>query len=377
MDRTKEFIEKSKKLHGDKYDYSKVDYKNTRTKVCIICPIHGEFWQLPNSHINGNGCKFCAIERIRESLSSNAEEFVKRAREVHGDKYDYSKVEYKNANTKVCIICPIHGEFWQLPTGHLNGQGCQRCYGNNISNTEEFIENAKKIHGDKYDYSKVDYKNNKVKVCIICPEHGEFWQKPNGHLSGNGCKKCSYVERGKNKSKTTEQFIEAAKQIHGNKYDYSKVDYKNNHTKVCIICPEHGEFWQKPNNHLTNKQDCPKCKQSKLEKELALWLQSKNINYVTQKKFEWLKSKQNYLRLDFYLPDYNVAIECQGGQHFFQVEHFGGEEAFKKQQIWDKLKKKLCNEHGIKMIYYTKKEFKNDSNITDKRLLLKEIINNF
>ena len=197
---TKEFIEKAKKVHGERYDYSKVEYINAHTKVCIVCPIHGEFWQTPNNHTNKTkpkGCPKCAGKLVTDTDS-----FIKEARKIHGDKYDYSKVRYINAHTKVCIICPIHGEFWQLPTNHLRGKGCQKCknelLGNlNSSSTNDFIIKAKNVHGDKYDYSKVEYVNNHTQVCIICPIHGEFWQNPNHHLRGHGCRKCreSHLEK--------------------------------------------------------------------------------------------------------------------------------------------------------------------------------------
>ena len=131
-----------------------------------------------------------------KGYKSTNEEFIKKARKVHGDKYDYSKVNYVKSKTKVCIICPIHGEFWQTPNNHLQGQDCPQC-GEikrkiSLSDTKDiFISKAKQVHGDRYDYSKVEYKNNRTKVCIICPTHGEFLQKPNSHLNGQGCRKCS------------------------------------------------------------------------------------------------------------------------------------------------------------------------------------------
>ena len=124
--------------------------------------------------------------------------------------------------------------------------------------TENFIERANKIHGNKYDYSKVKYVNNSTKICIICPEHGEFWQTPSNHLAGKGCIKCRHVKVGNIRRKTLKSFIDEAKSIHGNKYDYSKMDYITAEKKVCIICPEHGEFWQNPSSHL-NGAGCPKC----------------------------------------------------------------------------------------------------------------------
>ena len=329
-------IERAKKVHGDKYDYSKVEYNGIHTKVCIICPKHGEFWQEPNSHLHGNGCPKCAgLKKL------TTEEFIEKAKEVHGNKYDYSKVEYVNGKTKVCIICPIHGEFWQTPSAHIHQkQGCIYCSGRKL-NLNSFIEKAKKIHGDKYDYSKVEYVNNNTKVCIVCPEHGEFWQKPVNHLRGNGCPKCANEY-----SPSTEEWIERAKQVHGDKYDYSKSTYVNAATRICVICRKHGEFWVFPNNHLKGN-GCPNCNKSKLENILSFYLIKNNIEFTFNKKFEWLKNKKA-LSLDFYLPEYNVAIECQGEQHLLEGREFDN----KRQIENDIIKNKLCLENGIKLLYF-------------------------
>ena len=184
---TEEFIKKAKIIHGDKYDYSKVEYVNSMVKVCIICPIHGEFFVKPNDHIH----KKCGCVKCSGRYLSSKEAFVEKARLIYGDKYDYSKVNYINNKTKVCIICPIHGEFWQRPNDHLSGYSCNRCANNYKLSTEEFIEKAKLVHGDKFDYSKVEYNGAKEKVCIICPIHGEFWQIPNNHLNSSGCPICN------------------------------------------------------------------------------------------------------------------------------------------------------------------------------------------
>ena len=261
---TDEFIAKAKKIHGDKYDYSKVKYVDAKSKVCVVCPEHGEFWQIPYHHTKGCGCPKCANKNKGEYRRSSKKDFITKARKIHGDKYDYSNVDYVNNYTKVCIICPKHGEFLQTPSNHLSGKGCPKCKADKtrerlILSKEGFIKKARLVHGNKYDYSKVEYVNNITKVCIICPEHGEVWQTPNHHLSGCGCHKCG----GEKQTSTKEKFIKKAKEIHGDKYDYSKVDYSNAHTKVCIICPNHGEFWQTPNNHLRG-HGCPKCKRNQL-----------------------------------------------------------------------------------------------------------------
>ena len=185
------FIQK----HAARYDYSKVIYLGMFIKVIIICPIHGEFLQTPNDHLNGAGCSKCKSCKIGNQFRFNIEEFIEKARTVHGYFYDYSNVNYINALTKVSIICPIHGKFNQTPASHLSGCGCPKCkfiYLNNLlkSNLEEFIKKAQAIHNGKYDYSLAIYTTAKSKIIIICPFHGEFTQTPNDHLSGRGCPRC-------------------------------------------------------------------------------------------------------------------------------------------------------------------------------------------
>ena len=225
------------------------------------------------------------------------------------------------------------------------------------SNKIEFEEKARKIHGDKYDYSKVEYVNNKTKVCIICPIHGEFWQRPNDHLSGNGCKICNNEYK-----PTTEEWVEKAKKVHNNKYDYSKVEYVSAFSKVCIVCHTHGDFWQSPVNHLFGKCGCPMCnsnKKSVLERTVEKILNENSINYEREKTFEWLINKSN-LYLDFYLPKYCLGIECQGEQHYRPIEKFGGEKEFLKIKERDSKKLELCELNGINIIYINRKNIKND-----------------
>lgn len=348
-----DFIKRAREIHGNKYDYSKTEYNKSSEKVCIICPEHGEFWQEANSHLRGCGCPKCRSEKMSNLLKSGTKEFIEKAKQIHGDKYDYSKVNYINNCTKVCIICPKHGEFWQTPNDHLSGYGCGECGGTKKMSTEKFIEKARKIHGGKYDYSKVEYVNNKTKVCIICPEHGEFLMNPNDHLCGHGCPNC-----GGAKKLSKKDFIEKAMKVHDDKYDYSKVEYINNKTKICIICPEHGEFWQTPNGHL-NGQGCPNCKESHLERSIHLLLEKNEIKHARRKRFLWLGRQH----LDFYLPDYNIAIECQGEQHYKSVNIWGGENGLQNRKKLDDEKKKKCEEHNIKLIYVGSDSYSNKYNI--------------
>jgi len=305
-------------------------------------------------------------------MAYNTKSFIEEAKRIHGDRYDYSKVDYERCNIKICIICPKHGEFWQTPHMHLQGQGCKKCsVSKQACNVEDFVKKAKRIHGDKYDYSKVDYMNSHTKICIICPKHREFWQTPNDHLNGKGCKKCGSESSSLLRKKTTEEFIVKAKIIHGDRYDYSKVEYKGCFEKICIICPKHGEFWQTPNSHL-NGQGCPICRESKMETMVRDILVKNNINFIQEKKFDWLGLQS----LDFYLPDYKLAIECQGVQHFKPVS-FGSKKVNKYEMLElvknrDKKKKELCKLNDINIIYFSTEVCANNI-VKDENNLIKEI----
>lgn len=183
---TDSFINKAILLHGDKYDYSLANYEKAKTKVKIICKKHGIFEQRPSMHMKGQGCPKCF------SLKGNKNQFIKKAVKIHGNKYNYSLVEYKDSRTKVTIICPIHKEFNQRPSSHINGQGCPRCTDRGKMTTEDFIKKANEVHGNKYDYSKTDYKGSFLKVQIKCITHGYFNQQTSNHLSGKGCPKCAH-----------------------------------------------------------------------------------------------------------------------------------------------------------------------------------------
>lgn len=181
-----DFITKAIKKHNNIYDYSLVEYKNSRHKVKIICSKHGIFEQNAQNHLNGQGCPICF-----GSKKNNTIEFIKNAKIIHGDKYDYSLVKYENRSKNIKIICPEHGVFEQMPYVHLRGSICYKCFAKNkCESTEDFIIRSKKIHYDKYDYSLVDYKNVTSNVKIICPKHGIFLQTPSSHLRGYGCQIC-------------------------------------------------------------------------------------------------------------------------------------------------------------------------------------------
>ena len=409
---TEDFVRKAKNIHGDKYNYSKVDYIKSNISVVIKCPEHGFFKQIPNSHLMGHGCKLCANALSASKRVSNKEQYILKAKKVHGDKYDYSKAIYKNFHTKIAIRCPEHGLFKQTPANHLN-YGCNLC-GNvltsskQIDSVEEFILKAKMAHGDKYDYSEVEYKNTKTKIEIRCPEHGLFKQTPGSHLSGKGCKRCAHNFLSSRFSATEEEFILKAKMVHGDKYDYSEVEYKNALTRIVIRCPEHGLFKQTPGSH-TYGSGCKKCGYEKIglknrSNKEKFTLNAKKVHggkynysevfYVTGrievmiecpkhgfffqipqnhlngagcnrcinksegKIAEYLKRKHIVYRsfrindqrkhFDFYLPKYNQLIERDGEQHYME-KAFTKEISLADQQRNDKYKTKLAKKNGYKI----------------------------
>jgi very-short-patch-repair endonuclease len=338
---TKEdFVKKANIIHSNKYDYSLVEYINNKTKVKIICPEHGIFETRPDNHTNKpSGCPKCANNQLYTK-----DVYIERCNKVHNNKYDYSLIEYKSAHNKIKIICPEHGVFVQDAYTHINGVGCPKCSNNYSYTTAEYIDLVKIQHNNKYDYSLVEYVNSKIKIKIICPIHGVFEQDPSSHLKGVGCHEC-YVDKMRY---NTEKFIELSKKKHGNKYDYSLVEYEHSKKNVKIICPNHGVFEQKSGSHIKG-DGCPVCKESKGEKEISILLENKNIDFIRQKYFDNCKDDR-YLPFDFYLPEHNICIEFDGLQHFKPIEYFGGEKTFKTTKKHDKIKNEYCADNGIKLI---------------------------
>lgn len=251
-----QFVEKARKIHHDRYDYSLVKYVNSHTKIKIACAVHGYFFQTPGAHINQRqGCSKCSG---KYRLSNK--EFVEKAKNIHNGKYVYSLVNYINNYTKVKIICLLHGEFFQTPNNHLQNHGCPTCARNAaFLSIEEFIKRANQVHDFKYSYKNMCYVKTSVEVSITCFIHGEFEQTPNNHLSGQGCPKCGIAAR----TLTTSEFIKKANNIHDNKYSYNLVDYKHSFIKVKIVCSIHGPFKQLPSNHLLG-HGCQYCASEKM-----------------------------------------------------------------------------------------------------------------
>lgn len=250
-------------------------------------------------------------------------DFIQRACEKHGDRYDYSKVLYIAAKKKVMIICPEHGEFEQTPANHCTGHGCYECGGNKPLTSDRFIERANKIHKGRYDYSRVEFKNVESKVEIICPKHGPFPQRLMSHLKGFGCDRCGWAETGKKLSHSYERFLKDARRAHGDKYDYSQVKYVNALSKVTIICPDHGAFEQIPANHIRDV-GCSKCG----DESTAAKKTGTTEDFV-QKAREVHGDRYDYSRVEYKSSHEKVEIVCAKHGSFWQspANHTKGDTA--------------------------------------------------
>lgn len=366
---TEEFIADARKVHGNKYDYSKVDYKGHRKPVCIICLEHGEFYQTPESHLAQRGCRKCGIEKERKNNTLTNEQFVSRAKVLHGDRYDYSDVQYINSHTKVNIKCNKCGRhFWQTPNSHLNGNNCPIC-GNYYIDSDMFKKRAAKVHNNKYNYDKTIYVSANKKVLITCPIHGDFLQTPRSHTSGAGCPVCGKELNVISKRYTKDSFIKASQKVHGDKYDYSQVQYKNGFIKVLIGCRKHGYFLQQPYSHLAGC-GCPKCKRSIGEDKIALYLERNGIEYEDQYLIynEDLFCKNKRIFIDFYIPWKNLFIEFNGSQHYKREKYFEERRSFEEQKNRDDAIKTYCKQHGIGLLEIPYTKLKNIDEVLDKAL---------
>ena len=303
-EKTLNFIKKAKEIHSDKYKYDKTVFVRSDKKLCITCPVHGDFMMTPYNHLHGRGCKKCGIKQ-----RVTTEDFVSKAIEKYGNKYDYSRVKYVNSTTPVEIVCPSHGLFTQKPSYHMIWCGCKECAKENakhvIKTTEEFINDAKLIHGETYDYGKVDYKNKTEKVCIICKKHGEFYQSPGHHLTGQGCPICGAQRTFEKQRYTTESFIKRAKVVHGDKYDYSKTEYVDSRTHVCITCKMHGDFFQMPAAHLSG-EGCRKCSTEKVHKEQR----SNTEEFLEKAKKSHWNHNYDFSLVDYFNNEKKITVIC-------------------------------------------------------------------
>lgn len=365
-------IEEIQKLIGEKYNV--ISYKGSRKPVVLNCPTHGEFKKRIDHIRQEKGEELCQKCRKEKERIEKFKEFERLGKQIHDNRYVYHLEYFTKMSAPTLITCPTHGNFSQIAENHIWAkQGCPKCAderkkGKYKYSREEIVEMCKKVHGDKYIYDDIIFQGIKSKILNIkCPKHGYFDQIAYDHIRGFGCEKCKFESQ----IMTKDEFIEKAIKVHNGFYSYDKekIVFVNTNIKIPIICPIHGEFWQRPANHLLGV-GCPYCQSSKLENEIAELLKTNNINFIQKHHTNWL----GRLELDFYLPQYNIGIECQGLQHFEPISYFNGDEGLKHTIERDKRKLKLCNENNLKLLYYSNLGIQYPYKVfEDKNLLLKEI----
>ena len=258
---TAEFIARARAKHGEKYDYSATVYTGSLNRITVTCPDHGVFTPVANSHLK-TGCKFCGFASSSAKQCMTTEEFVTRARKLYGDKYDYSQTVYVHSLKKLTITCPKHGDFEMEGHRHLKAGGCTKCSGGleQVVDTASFVRRVTAMYDGMYDYSKADYKGCGEPVIVGCRTHGDFSVTPVLHIHHRvGCPMCTEAVTGGKKFLGTEGFIERARAVHGNTYNYDKVLYVNIDTKVVITCLVHGDFEQSAWSHIGQRQGCSQC----------------------------------------------------------------------------------------------------------------------
>ena len=303
------------KMWKDEYDYSLlVEYKNNKQKIPIICHKHGIFFMSANDHLRGHGCPKCADEKTGERCRMTYEEFIRCAKEVHGDFYGYSKITKEN-----------------------------------------FIDS----HHD---------------VVITCPIHGDFEQSPNEHLGGKGCYWCGKKRMAEKQALKLEDVIERLNIIHHFKYDYSEfTEYHSKDDRITVICPTHGKWEVSVNNHLYQQSGCPHCKRSLGEEKVAEFLSKNNITFKEQYRInnESILCSNTRIFVDFYVPEQNVFIEYNGIQHYKENPMFSTR-SLSEQKERDFAVSLYCKQHKIKLIEIPYTEFDNIDEILSKELKVKK-----
>lgn len=308
------FVSLSRNKHGNRYDYSNVEFRNQHEKVEIICPEHGSFWQPVNDHLKGHGCAKCGKKKgvATRQTGRIPYDWKGRAIQFHGDMYDYSESKFLGWNKKVTIICHLHGPFDQLPTNHLRGNGCPTCRQEKARlGFDQFVQRANERHGDKYDY--VSYCHEKNQVGIVCAIHGHFTQRRFDHLNGAGCPSCANAAAQDRMRYTREEICDQISLRWGDKIAIS-ADYHDKQTKTKFLCMVHGEFETDANSLLNTKHGCPRCAAA----ERAVCLQmtqemfEKKANFIHGGKYEYGVYKGCDSKIEVSCPEHGSFVQSAG-----------------------------------------------------------------
>lgn len=364
---TDQFIERARERYGDRFAYDRCAYKNMKTHVCITCPEHGDVMVHPESFLVKvrHGCPKCGMRHAKKPPQYTTESLIAKYRAIWGEEFDYSEVVYEAWEEKVKIRHRECGRvMWQVPGSHFR-HGCLPCSAKRrgalmrLKSKRRFLQRARAIHGQKYEYDVDRFSSMKAHIEVKCLKHKTtFCCSPNNHLhptAPTGCPACAMEERRSALSMGVSEFAAKAQAVHGDFYGYDLVEYTNNKGLVAIRCPEHGVFMQSPDSHL-RKSGCPLCTGSRMERRIAQALTRWRVDHRPQHSFPDCR-RLKPLPFDFAIlsPDSGVCgvIEHHGDQHFQVVEYFGGEEAFSERQENDATKSRYCHEQGIPLLTTT------------------------
>lgn len=338
------FIEKAREMHRGRYDYTTTVYVGSQKKVVIVCPRHGEFEQIANAHLTGQGCPQCANERVGLNARLEQSDFLARCKAVHGDTYDLSRVAYVGMTKKIEVICQKHGSFFPQAGNFVGaGSGCPACGRESTGLVSRkplayYVAKGQEVHAGRFEYAGLQYVDGAAYLQVVCPAHGEFLQLAQDHIKGIGCEKCARPVF------NLDTFTASATEAHGGKFNYEKADYTGTTDKVCIICPEHGEYWQTPNMHVNMQQGCPRCGHvgpSVAQLEIAAFLQQHTSVLIGHR----VSRKE----LDVFMPDLNLAVEYHG-----LIWH---STKFQKDATRDFKKHRFFAEMGIRVIHIYQDEW--------------------
>lgn len=316
-----EFIRRARAKWGYRFDYSQSTYVNTHTPLLITCLRHKEsYFQAPSNHYTWTGCKKCASETLSNQSSFSQSQYVDLVRQIHGDLYEYG--EYKGMSSTITIYCQIHGPFNQIANDHRNGSKCPKCAATERGvliriTPDNFISRCEIVHNFKYIYSRTKYVRMCDEISILCPTHGLFQQNAGAHLGGHGCPKCSLEKQAQEKLLSTEEFVGKARVIHGDRYDYSFVEYKGTKEPVQIICPDHGAFLQVPNYHLTGN-GCQTCaNENKGRDGIVNFMGSSS--WASQKCFLYVVEVLSFLKIGIAK---NISNRARSGKVNYTIRKF-------------------------------------------------------
>ena len=378
------FLKKARAKYGDTYDYSLVNYKGREIPINIICKIHGVFPITPRNFLSGchnqpaHGCPKC--DGIKEQKKITQDDFLQAVREKHGDKWDVSNVQYVSQNQILGLSCPDCKDNFKTTTKKLmDGLGCPRCEGR-IKDLRYFVEEAKKVHGDEYDYSECYLSHSKSGAIVLnnirCKHHGLYSTRADVHIKMKcKCPKCNVPPDRLSPEQRRDAYIRRAIKIHGEgHFDYSQVDYHRKRDKVKIRCVIHNYwFYQSLEEHSKkNKRGgCPLCSETTGEREVRLHLQKKHIDFTAQVEIENIRPKElprQYLRVDFYINKYRLFIEYNGEQHYRNCTWFKGRGGFEMQQLRDEVLREYCQKFDFNLLEIKYSDFDNIGKLIDAKI---------